>query len=203
MKIVFIRHAEAIERTESIGDEGRYLTPEGRYQFRKTAKTMRNEGLDPNLILTSPYLRAVQTADILAEKISYVGSLMTVEELEPGFDLEMLKNLVTSYKSVKELVLVGHEPDLSEIISTLLTLPEGFLMMKGSGVKINVDPEDPCTTASFKWMVSGRKLITSEKKLVSSDGLKVDNNEGKETNDGGKGKQRKGKGEGNGTEGYF
>ena len=167
MKIVFIRHAEAIERTESIGDEGRYLTPEGRYQFRKTAKTMRNEGLDPNLILTSPYLRAVQTADILAEKISYVGSLMTVEELEPGFDLEMLKKLVTSYKSVKELVLVGHEPDLGIIISSLISLPEGLTLQKGDALKLCVDPEDLGAAASFKWMAVGRKLITSEKKLVS------------------------------------
>jgi len=166
MKIIFVRHAQAIERADNLEDAARYLSPEGRFQFRKSAKTMRDDGLAPNLILTSPYLRAVQTADILAEKISYIGSLIPVEELAPGFDMEGLKQLVTSYKPVKELVLVGHEPDLSSLISQLLSLHEGFTLHKGAGVKLCIDPEDPCSTASFKWMINGRKLVASEKKLV-------------------------------------
>lgn len=167
MRIVFVRHAEAIERGKSIADEERYLTPDGRYFFRKTAKTMRDEGLDPNLILTSPYLRAVQTADILAEKLSYVGSLVAVKDLAPGFDMEALSRIVLSYKPVKELVVVGHEPDLSTIISTLLFLPDGFLLEKGAALKLSVDPDNLDSQASFKCMAVGKKLITSDKKLVS------------------------------------
>jgi phosphohistidine phosphatase len=163
MRIIFVRHAEAIERTESIADERRYLTPDGRYLFRKTAKTMRDEGLDPNLILTSPYLRAVQTADILAEKSAYIGSLMAVEELEPGFDMDALTRIILSYKPVKELVLVGHEPDLSTVISTLLSLPEGFRMEKGAAVKLSLDPDNLYSSASFKWMALGRKPCYLEK----------------------------------------
>jgi phosphohistidine phosphatase len=109
----------------------------------------------------------VQTADILAEKISYIGSLIPAGELAPGFDIDALTRLITAYKSVTELVLVGHEPDLGAIISTLLSLPEGFTLPKGSAVKICVDPEAPTSNASFKWMLSGRKLITSRKKLIS------------------------------------
>lgn len=167
MRIVFVRHAEAVERTEGIPDEGRYLTPDGRFLFRKTAKTMRDEGLDPNLILTSPYLRAVQTADILAEKLSYVGSLLAMKELAPGFDRDALTQVILSYRPVKELVIVGHEPDLSTVISSLLSLPEGFLLEKGAALKLSVDPDNLDSQASFKWMAVGRKLITSEKKLVS------------------------------------
>ncbi len=167
MRIIFVRHAEAIEKTERIADELRYLTPDGRFLFRKTAKTMRNEGLDPNLILSSPYLRAVQTADILAEKLSYVGSLMAVEDLAPGFDMEALTRIIHSYKTAKELVLVAHEPDLSTVISTILSLPEGFLLKKGAALKLSVDPDNLNSSASFKWMSVGTKLITSEKKLLS------------------------------------
>lgn len=167
MRIIFVRHAEAIERTEGIEDERRYLTPDGRFLFRKTAKTLRDEGIAPNLILTSPYLRAVQTADILAEKISYVGSLMAVDELSPGFDMEELSRIILSYKPVKELALVGHEPDFSAVISTLLSLPEGFRMEKGAALKLSVDTDDLDSGSSFKWLAVGKKLITSEKKLIS------------------------------------
>lgn len=167
MRIIFIRHAEAVEKSECTGEQGRYLTPDGRYLFRRTARTMRDEGLDPNLILSSPYLRAVQTADILAEKIDYVGSLVTAKELAPGFDMEALTRIILSYKTVKELVLVGHEPDLSTVISTLLLLPEGLLLEKGAALKLSLDPDNLDSQASFKWMAVGKKLITSEKKLVS------------------------------------
>lgn len=167
MKIILVRHAEAVERAANLEDAGRYLTPEGRLLFRKSVKVMREEGLGPNLILSSPYLRAVQTADIMAENIPYIGPLITAEELAPGFEMDGLMRLLTYYKPVRELVLVGHEPDLSALISKLLSLPEGFKLRKGAGVKLCVDPADPSATASFKWMVDGRKLVTSEKKLVS------------------------------------
>lgn len=167
MRLIFVRHAEAIEKTERIADDRRYLTPDGRFLFRKTAKTLRDENITPDLILSSPYLRAVQTADILAEKISYVGSLMAVEDLAPGFDMEALTRIILSFKTAKELVLVGHEPDLGMVISTLLSLPEGFSMAKGAALKVSADPDNLLSSASFKWMAVGRKLITSEKKLLS------------------------------------
>jgi phosphohistidine phosphatase len=166
MRIIFIRHAEAIERADGLADEQRFLTPEGRFIFRKTSKTLREEGIDPNLILSSPYLRAMQTADILAERLDYVGSLLPSEELAPGFDGDALQRLITAYKSVKELVIIGHEPDLSSIITDLLSLPEGFTMTKGAALKICIATDDSGKPAQFKWMAAGKKLITSVKKLV-------------------------------------
>ena len=94
MKIFLVRHAAAIERSAGVSEDKRYLTPEGRIFFRKTAHTMLDEGVEPDLILTSPLLRAVQTADILAESLSYNGPLAVVNELEPGFDVTMLEKLL-------------------------------------------------------------------------------------------------------------
>lgn len=166
MKIIFVRHAQAIENTQDHEDAARFLTPEGRLQIRRSAKTMRDKGLDPNLILTSPFLRAVQTADILAEKISYSGSLIPVKDLSPGFDREGMQRLLAYYKTVEELVLVGHEPDLGMLVSRLLSLPEDIKLRKGSAVKLSVDPANPFSTAAFKWLVDGRIHCVSEKKLV-------------------------------------
>jgi phosphohistidine phosphatase len=124
---------------------------------------MEKHGVAPDLILTSPLLRAVQTADILAESLVYNGPLIAEEALGPGFDLANIKPLLEQYRHINELVIVGHEPDLGGIVSELLNLPQGFTFKKGSGVRLNIKPTDVCGSAVFKWLASGRKLITSRK----------------------------------------
>jgi phosphohistidine phosphatase len=163
MKLIIVRHAEAVERTPDISEEWRYLTPEGRVFFRKTARTMLEKGVNPDLILTSPLIRAVQTADIFAETISHVGPLIATNDLAPGFDLTDLENTLAAYRSVSELALVGHEPDLSDLVATLLSLQGSFKFKKGTAVMVKFDPSSPGAPAAFKWLASGRNLITSRK----------------------------------------
>lgn len=161
MNLFLVRHAAAVERTSGVPEEWRYLTPEGRAFFRKTAKTVLKKGIEPNLIITSPLLRAVQTADILAETISHIGPLIVADELAPGFDMAALERLLDAYRSVDELVLVGHEPDLSRIIAALLSIEGGFNFKKGGVVKLKVDPAGLRRPATFKWLAVGRKVIDS------------------------------------------
>src|SRR5512135_1169525 len=98
MKLILVRHAAAVERSREISEETRYLTPEGRAFFRKTARTMLKNGVEPGLILTSPLLRAVQTADILAETLAYSGPFMVRNELGPGFGMKALAKLLDDYR---------------------------------------------------------------------------------------------------------
>lgn len=158
MKLILVRHAAAVERSVGIPEEWRYLTPEGRDFFRKTARTLAKEGVKPDLILTSPLLRAVQTADILAEALSYGGSLVARGELGPGFDLASLQRLLGEFSALKELVLVGHEPDLSRLIISLLGLPNEFDFKKGAVVRMKVSAGKQ--HASFNWLVAGKKVVT-------------------------------------------
>ena len=162
MKIIFIRHAAAIDRSDTIDEEKRYLTPKGRISFRETALTMVKKGVEPELIITSPLLRAIQTADILAESLKYKGSLEALDELEPGFDIDQLRKLLHRYQHISELVIVGHEPDLSSVITSLLGLDKGFAFKKGSAVRLTIDPTDLQSGAVFKWLALGRKLTTSQ-----------------------------------------
>ena len=163
MKIIFVRHAAAIDRDADIADDRRYLTPKGRVFCRETARTMIKKGVEPDLILTSPLLRAVQTADILAESLAYIGPLAAVDELEPGFDLSGLKKILAYYPQVTELVIVGHEPDLSSIVCDLLGLTDGFNFKKGSAIRLTVEAADLRGGAVFKWLAVGKELITSMK----------------------------------------
>jgi len=168
MKLVLVRHAAAVERTSEISDGTRYLTPEGRVFFRKTARTMLKNGIEPGLILTSPLLRAVQTADILAEALSYCGPYMVKEELQPGFDLHGLEILIKEYRSVDELVLVGHEPDLSNIIISFIPHTGGFNLKKGAAVKLKIDPTNMRLSSEFKWLAIGKKLISTWEEISAA-----------------------------------
>ena len=144
----------------------RYLTSEGRISFRRTAKTMLKQGVHPILILTSPLIRAVQTAEILAETLDCTGPVLLRDEIRPGFDVRKLQDLLKENESADELVLVGHEPDLSGIITSLLSLPSGFDLKKGAAVKLKVDLGKPQKSITFKWMAVGKNLVTRSEELL-------------------------------------
>ena len=166
MKIIIVRHAAAVERTSDTPDEGRYLTSEGRAFIRTTGRTMLKKGVEPCLILTSPLVRSVQTADILAEALSYIGPVIATDELSPGFDETALRTLLEKYQQVDELVLVGHEPDLSGVVASLLPLQGGFDFKKGSAIKLKVDAKSG-KPAAFKWLASGKKLKKSQEEAFA------------------------------------
>ncbi len=165
MKLYIVRHAAAIERTAEIPEEQRYLTPEGRAFIRKTARTMVEKKVNPDLILTSPLIRAVQTADILAEVLSYDGPLQVADELSPGFGMSALRKVVGTFPGVQELVLVGHEPDLSGVVASLLTLPGGFSLKKGVAVKLCIEASLN-VPATLKWAAEGKKLLKPEEIIL-------------------------------------
>lgn len=166
MKLFIVRHAAAIERTSEVPEGLRYLTPQGRAFIRKTARTMLKKGMEPCLILTSPLVRAVQTADILAEALTYIVPVIVTDELSPGFDVGALRRLLKEFQRMDELVIVGHEPDLSEVVSSLLLLKKGFNFKKGSAFKLTVDTKLD-KPATFKWLAVGKKLKTSQDEAVA------------------------------------
>ena len=167
MKLYLVRHAAAIERGTAISEERRYLTSEGRAFFRRTAKTMLKRGMDPSLILASPLLRAVQTAEILAETLEFVGPVLVRDELAPGFDVVSLSKLLAEYRGAGELVLVGHEPDFSTIAASLLSCRADFSLKKGAVIKLKIPGPDFFASVEFKWLAVGKKLMYSLDELCA------------------------------------
>lgn len=70
-----VRHAEAIERSSELPEEHPFLTSRGRNRFRKVAAGLRESGIEPDLILTGPLTRAVQTAEILGQSLKFKGGV--------------------------------------------------------------------------------------------------------------------------------
>jgi phosphohistidine phosphatase len=124
MIISLLRHGIAVERgsPDYENDYERPLTAKGERRTRRIAEGMLALGLSYDLILSSPYLRAKQTAEIVAQILKTPEGVQLSDTLTPEGDPRQLIEVVQSDdRAPQDLVLVGHEPYLSRLISTLLT----------------------------------------------------------------------------------
>jgi len=160
VKLYLVRHAEAIERSATTPDASRCLTTTGRLSFRKIARRARKAGAVPDVIFTSPLLRSVQTAEILAERLKHKGEVVVAGELSPGFDLRALRALLAGAGNPMEAAFVGHEPDLGGIAAALMSVPGGFPLRKGAVVALEADRGVPKGTAKFLWMEDDKGTAT-------------------------------------------
>ena len=123
MELYLLRHAIAVERGTPGHevDSTRPLTPGGARKMQRIAAGMAKLDLKFDVILTSPYLRARQTAEVVAVVFRMPNAVQVNEWLSPGSDqVRFLAELKERYGNRKGLLLVGHEPDLSELASTLV-----------------------------------------------------------------------------------
>jgi phosphohistidine phosphatase len=138
MRLSLLRHGIAANRAspEYENDSERPLTPKGERRMRRIAKGIQASGLAYDLILSSPYLRAKQTAEIVAQVLSMPEGVLLVETLTPeGNPRQLIEALRTDHREREDVLLVGHEPYLSRLISTLLTGgPNLSVVMKRGGV---------------------------------------------------------------------
>jgi phosphohistidine phosphatase len=158
MKLYVIRHAIAIERGGGIADEDRYLTSRGRESFRLNAKAFAKKGIIPDCIVTSPLVRCVQTADILAEALNFSGELVVSRDLAPGFALQGLFRIIASCAGAQKIAIIGHEPDLGILVEALLKLEDLFSLKKGMVVALDLDPQQQAMPARLNWIMhKGKK----------------------------------------------
>ncbi|MFO1464616.1 MAG: histidine phosphatase family protein [bacterium] len=120
LELFFLRHAVAVERgAEGITDEARPLTEEGREKMILAVQGMGRLKIEFEVLLSSPLLRAKQTAELVARHLPFRGPVEFEEELEPGGDLRVLLGKLAARRESRYL-LVGHEPMLGSWIRSLL-----------------------------------------------------------------------------------
>jgi len=112
MRLYLVRHAEA-----ALGEHDglRALTPEGRRRARELAERLRDDGVEPDAIITSPLLRARETGEALAEATG-VGA-QSDERLAPGATEEDVRAAIAGRGET--VVVVGHQPDCGRIVAAL------------------------------------------------------------------------------------
>ena len=138
MKLIVIRHAIAQDRKQFAkgGEEEdglRPLTPRGRRRMRLAARGLLRVAPRPDVLATSPLVRAVQTAEILGGVWADV-KIVKVPQLTPEASTQALLKWLQERKQASTVALVGHEPQLSAFVSWMLTgLPESFVRLKKGG----------------------------------------------------------------------
>jgi phosphohistidine phosphatase len=163
MRISLVRHGIAIDRgTPGYDDDSqRPLTAKGERRMRRAAEGMLVLGLAPDLLLSSPYRRAQQTADVVAQVLKIADGPRLSAALAPGGDpRRLIEELQSADRTSQDIMLVGHEPYLSRVISTLLTgnpnLP--VVMRKGGLCALELDTLRFGRCAQLLWLLTPRQL---------------------------------------------
>jgi phosphohistidine phosphatase len=156
MKLYLVRHAIAEDSAGYEDDSLRPLTEKGRERMKRIAAALMEIGVQPDLIVSSPYLRASQTASILAKALKYREEILYSDSLVPmGKTDDMIGEINDKY-SVDELMLVGHEPGLSTLASVLLAgdpdIPINF--KKGGVCCLSVNDLHDDRKAVLEWLVT-------------------------------------------------
>ncbi len=127
--LMLLRHAIADERSDTGRDEDRRLTGEGKRKLREVVVGMRALDLPVERILSSPLRRAVETAEIVAEGYGLEDEVDVAPALAPGAGPHAVFDALAEVSRSSGIVLVGHEPDLTALASTLLTGTPGLVHM--------------------------------------------------------------------------
>ncbi|MCX6968387.1 MAG: phosphohistidine phosphatase SixA [Verrucomicrobia bacterium] len=117
MRLYFFRHGQADWPHRNDSDDNRPLNKRGAKETRRMAKFLRCLGIKPGLLMTSPLPRASQTAEIAAEE--FQAPLVEEAALSPGCDVAKLRAILKKHPGQEEVMLFGHEPDLSTILKAL------------------------------------------------------------------------------------
>jgi phosphohistidine phosphatase len=158
MKLYFLRHGIAADAQSWKGDDAsRPLTDEGCDKMAREAKTIAKLDLDLDAILTSPLMRAKQTAKIVADRLDLNERLFEDRRLAGNFDTTQLAAILRDRSDAENLMLVGHEPDMSAIVGNLAG--DADIDLKKGGLA--------CVELSDLGSMQGRLLWLATPKLLT------------------------------------
>jgi phosphohistidine phosphatase len=161
MKLYLLRHGDAGERDASsyTSDAARALTPKGIKRTRELAKFLKAAEVHFDTILSSPLIRAHQTAEIIAEELGMEKELRFVSELAPDHALtEVVALLASAPAKTEAMLLVGHEPGLSRLISLLCTggANLSLTLKKGGLCRLDLGEVKSGPCAALEWLLTPR-----------------------------------------------
>jgi phosphohistidine phosphatase len=163
MNLYIIRHAIAVEEGSPGYDEDgqRPLSDKGRKKMRQIAKGLRSLGVGFDLILSSPYVRAKETSEILADVFKMKNSIKFSENLIPMGDPDLLIAEINEKYSVDSIALVGHEPELTHLISLLVSESAGMdiTLKKGGVCSLSADDLHHTHKATLEWLITPGILV--------------------------------------------
>lgn len=145
MWIYLLRHGIAEDPAPGQPDEQRALTPEGLHRLENAGKAWQKLVPTPQLVLTSPYLRARQTASLFAKAVDYEGELRHEDALVPHGQPEQVITVLEGelLSRTESVAVIGHEPHLGYLLGSLLTGHSRLSVPFGRGMLTAVETTSP------------------------------------------------------------
>ena len=154
MQIYLLRHGIAEDPAPGHADSDRALTGEGKDKLRRVLKRARAAGVSPSLVLSSPYKRALETADAAADVLGYKGKIRHTRALVPEASPHDTWNEIRSCKDESAILLASHEPLMSSLAAFLLNSPALQVDMKKAALlRLDCDRLSPQPSCVLKWML--------------------------------------------------
>ena len=160
IELFLVRHGVAAERGPEYPDDRlRPLTPAGVKRFASSVPGLIELGVVVDFVLTSPLVRARDTATLLAAGLKPKPAIAEVEELAPGGRPQtVIETIKLHANRHRRLALVGHEPDLGELAARLLGARGTIQFKKGGVCAIDVDGAIPGGPGTLRWLLTPRAL---------------------------------------------
>jgi phosphohistidine phosphatase len=155
VQIYLLRHGIAENAPHGKPDAERALTDEGREKLRRVLGRARAADVVPSLILSSPYRRAMETADVAVEVLGYQGKVVKTRALVPEASPFDTWEEIRKRPDESAILLASHEPLMSSLAAFLLASPALSLDMKKAAlVRIDCDRLGPEPKGVLKWMLT-------------------------------------------------
>jgi phosphohistidine phosphatase len=157
--LYLIRHGVAADQGPDFpNDEERPLTEDGIRRLQQALKGLRALDVTVDRVLTSPLLRAKQTAEILAAGLECRAPLVVVDALRPGARFETIVAALERLGSAQSVALVGHEPSMGQFAARFIGAARPLRFKKGGICRIDADTIPPVGAGELQWLVPPRML---------------------------------------------
>lgn len=157
--IYLVRHGLAAEQGPAYPDDGqRPLTDEGMARLRIEGLGLRALEVKLDRVLTSPLVRAVQTAEILSATVGGGAPLVTVDALQPGGRYEALTAALGRLGNARSIALVGHMPSIGALAARMIGTADALPFKKGAVCCVEVDELPPMRAGQLRWFMPPKAL---------------------------------------------
>jgi phosphohistidine phosphatase len=155
MEIYLLRHGIAENGRPGMKDADRALTDEGKEKLKRVLVRARKAGVKPGVILSSPYRRALETAEIVAESLGYKGKIVQTPALVPDAIPQQVWEEIRARQDETSLLMASHEPLMSATAALLLASPALNVDMKKAGLaRVDCDHFGPEPRGVLKWLLT-------------------------------------------------